>query len=95
MLLNRPLKNGDTVSIKLITGDEIVATLQEDNESTIRVAKPMILAHTPQGMGLIPFMFTVDPERHVELRKDNIMVLAETHSEMAREYIRTTTGIQV
>jgi len=95
MILNRPPKNGDTVSIKLSTGDEIIATMQEDNESTVRVSRPMILAPTPQGMRFIPFMFTVDPERYIELRKQDIMVLSETHSEMASEYIRTTTGIQV
>ena len=49
----------DTVSIKLMSGEEIVARFIEHDSDYITVQRPMAIVNLPSGVGLGPFMFTV------------------------------------
>ena len=49
----------DTVSIKLMSGEEIVARFIEHDNDYITVQRPMAIVNLPSGVGLGPFMFTV------------------------------------
>jgi hypothetical protein len=93
MLLEMPYKVGDTISIKLSTGEEIVAKLEEETDAHVTLSKPMSLTATQQGMGLAPFMFTVSPDAKIRLNNNNVMCITKTIEEMAKSYISSTTGI--
>lgn len=95
MLLEKPLSIGDVVSIKTVSGDELVAKFQGESESDFKLNKPLVLAHTNQGMGLIPYMFTSDPDRDVNIAKNAVITISLSHDEMAKEYFTKTTGLQV
>ena len=41
MLLEVPYKKGDTVSIKLISGEEVVARIEEINDTSFKLHKPL------------------------------------------------------
>ena len=43
MLIETPYKNGDTVSLKLSSGEEIVARLDEETPTKFVLTKPMVL----------------------------------------------------
>lgn len=95
MLIEQPFKKGDTVSLKLNSGDELVATFEDDVDKGYKLTKVTSLSATPQGVALVPFMFTVDPEVVVTLNKNSILCIVRTHDEMATQYIKSTTGIQL
>ena len=59
MLIEAPYKVGDTVSIKLSSGEEMVCRLEEENDTHVVVKQPMMLVAGKNGAGLAPFMFTV------------------------------------
>jgi hypothetical protein len=95
MLIEAPMKDGDTVTIKTFNGDELVARLVETRPNTYVVSKPMAIMATQQGLGLGPYTFTVNPDSKIEINKNAVIFIAKTDSEMAKQYISSTSGIKL
>ena len=87
------MKEGDVVTIKTTAGEEIVARLVSDGSMGVVVTKPLCLTATKDGIGLVPFLFTVDEAIEVTINKSSIMVLAPTIKDAADTYMTKTTGI--
>lgn len=92
MLIEKPIANGDVVSIKLITGEEIIARLEEETTDTVKVNKPLSVSLGPQGLGMIPFLFLGSKDT-VVLKQNHIIVMAPSKKEAADQYLQGTTGI--
>lgn len=95
MIIETPYKVGDTISLKLSSGEEIIARLTEENDKAFVLSKPMMLAATQQGIGLAPFMFSVTPDTKVTLNRNLVITVAKTMKEMSDQYIQGTTGLQM
>lgn len=95
MIIEKPLSAGDTVTIKTTAGEEIVARLVEEKPNSYVVSKPLAVMATAQGIGLGPLAFTVNPEIKVEINTHAVLFVAKTDSEMAKQYISSTTGLQL
>lgn len=93
MLVELNYKKGDVISIKLVTGEEVVAKFIEETDTAITVDKPMTLQLGPQGMGISQFMLTMDMDSKVTISKQNCLVIAPTRKEMSDQYIQGTTGL--
>jgi len=88
------LQSGDTITIKLMSGEEVVARLEEDQEDKLLVAKPRAIVNIPnKGIGLGPFVFTISQTASVEIFKKNVVCYAETEGGMARQYTEGTSGL--
>ena len=95
MLIEAPMKDGDTVTIKTFNGDELIARLVETKANTYVVSKPLAIMATPQGIGLGPYSFTVNLDTKIEINKNAVIFIAKTDSEMAKQYISSTSGIKL
>jgi len=95
MLISKGIAEGEIVTIKTTAGEEIVAKLVEDGPLGVKVKKPLCLTATKEGVGLVPFLFTTDPDAEVTINKNTIMVLAATIKDAADTYIQQTTGIKL
>ena len=73
MLIETPYTNGDVVSIKLSSGEEMIARLDSENDTNVIVSKPYILIAAQNGMALAPYMFTVTPDTKIKLKINNII----------------------
>lgn len=93
MIIEIPYKVGDTVSIKLSSGEEMVAHLEAEDATHITVKKPLMLMATEQGMGLAPFMFTVNPDAKIKLKLNSIICIVKSAKDASDMYIQQTTGI--
>jgi hypothetical protein len=93
MLLELSYKVGDTVSIKLSSGEELIAKLTEETADKIVLEKPLTLVAQQQGIGLAPFMFTVSPDAKLNINMKNVICMSKTIEEMAKQYTSQTTGI--
>ena len=93
MLIDRGVTEGEVVTFKITSGAEIMAKLVEETGVSYKVSKPMVVQVTNQGIGMIPFVITVSPEKTVELFKTNIASVAPTDKEFADSYVQGTTGI--
>ena len=88
------LKEGEIITIKLMSGEEVVAKLEEDQSEVIKVAKPRAVVNIPnKGIGLGPFVFTVSQTAVVDIYKKNVVCYAETEDGMARQYRQGTSGL--
>ena len=94
MLIEAPYKNGDTVSLKLTSGEEVVARLEEEKADSFVLHKPLMVTATQQGLGLAPFMFTIGPDAKVNIGTNKVVCIVKTLDEMSKQYIKSTTGIQ-
>jgi len=92
MLIDTPYKIGDTVSIKLSSGEEMIARLEEETDTKTIVHKPLMLTATEKGMGLAPYMFTVSDAKF-KLNNSSIICIAKTEKSMSTKYVESTTGL--
>lgn len=92
MLLEKPIANGDVVSIKLINGDEIIARLDNERENEIKITKPLALTMSGQGLGMVPWIFLGDKDT-ITLKKEHVFVMVPSKKDAADQYMQGTTGI--
>lgn len=93
MIIEAPYKAGDTITFKTNAGEEVIARLVEEKDSTIKVTKPLALTATQQGLGLVPFTFTVSQDTSIEINKSSVVFVAKTEKDMASQYVQQTTGL--
>jgi hypothetical protein len=94
MLVSRKYAEGDIISFKLSTGEEMVARISEETDSNYVLEKPCTVMPSAQGMGLIQSLFTADQEKKVSLDKRHVIIHAPSIDAMQKHYIKTTTGIE-
>lgn len=88
------LEVGKIYTFKLNSGEELVAKCQcEVTGNYINVSDPVSVAPGPQGMGLIPSMFTANPDQSVTINTNSIAMYTETDESVQTKYIQMTTGI--
>tara|TARA_B100000927_G_C16466546_1_gene469944 strand:- start:963 stop:1256 length:294 start_codon:yes stop_codon:yes gene_type:complete len=95
MIIESPYKQNDVVSIKLSSGEEMVARFIKAHKDHIEVRKPLMLVAGENGAGLAPFMFTVDQDAKIRLLFTNIICIVKTAKDTQDTYMQSTTGIKV
>lgn len=95
MLIDKGLKEDDVVTVKLTSGEELVTKLIEETDTYIKVSRPLVLTTGPKGIAMVPYLFTVDPDKNIKLSRSTIVVLELTDEEAAKQYIQGTTGISL
>lgn len=93
MLIDKGISVGEVVTLKLVTGEEIVAKLVEENSQGYKLSKPLILSMNQQGLGMIPFTFTGNPDREYVINHSSVVAITTTVKEFASQYTQGTTGI--
>jgi hypothetical protein len=81
--------------MKLNSGEELIAKVIATDDSFISVEEPVSIAPGPQGMGLVPSIFTADPKGIFRLNTSSIALYAETDDSVKMKYLEATTGIKV
>ena len=90
------LEVGKVYTFKMNSGEEIVAKYNcEVTGHYINVTNPVSIAPSPQGMGLVPSLFTGNPQQSVTINTNNIAMYTETDESVESKYIQATTGIAV
>jgi len=93
MLITKPISAGSIVTIKLTSGEEIVSRFEGETDTHYKLSKPLVLTMGPQGIAMVPYMFTVSPDKDISLSKSTITVIIETDKPAADQYLQGTTGI--
>jgi hypothetical protein len=84
----------DVVTLKLITGEEVLGKYVSDDISGITLSKPLMIAMTQKGPAMAPILMTVDPDKNLTFAKSAIIISAPAYKEIADQYTYQTTGIQ-
>ena len=94
MLIDKGISRGDVITIKLNSGEELIASFVEETDTYIKVSKPRVLASANNGIGIAPYLFTVDADRDIKIYKP-VVVMEPTQADYAKQYTETTTSIQL
>lgn len=87
-------KIGQTVSLKLANGDEVVGKITGQTADGLTISKPVILAASRDGLQMIPFMMTAEPNSDFVFKAHTIMCIADTNDQVSDAYCESTTGIK-
>ena len=92
MLLSKPVKIGETVSLKLITGEEIIARLEEETADAVKIYKPLMVTVGAQGLGMMPFIF-LNGSDTLTIKMQHVVAMGMAKKDAADQYVQGTTGI--
>jgi hypothetical protein len=93
MLIDKGVSEGEVITLKLTSGEEIVAKLVEDGAAYYKLKNPQVIGMGPKGPGLMPYLFTVDPDKEIKLSKTTVTVAEATDKTFANQFIQSTTSI--
>ena len=93
MLIDRGVALGEVITLKLTSGEELVAKLSEETATYYKLSKPMVIGMGERGPGLMPYLFTVNPEKEIKLLKTTVTVAEPTDEVFAKQFVQSTTGI--
>lgn len=93
----------DVASIRLVTGEEIIARVRKTEEDRFNIDQPRVLIAqlqrkedgTPFFAAQILNWFNADPEAAVDLSYEDIISVCKPDEGIEKEYIRFTTSIQL
>ena len=95
MLIDKGVSAGEVITLKLTSGEEIVARLDSETDTHYKLTKPMVIGMGQQGPGLMPYLFTVDPNKTIPLLKSTVTVAVSSDKVFADQYIQNTTNIKL
>jgi hypothetical protein len=93
MLINKGVSVGEVITLKLTSGEELVAKLVEETDSYYKLSRIQVIGMGPKGPGLMPYLFTVNPDRDVKLSKLTVTVAEASDEQFAKQFLESTTGI--
>lgn len=86
-------------TFKLNSGEELISKVIGKNTDALgsyyELSEPVSVAPGPQGMGLVPSMFTANHKESVRLNTNSISLVGPTDESVQTKYIQATTGITV
>lgn len=86
---------GSVMTFKLNSGEEMIARVMDIGEGYAMLQDPVSVAPGPQGMGLVPSMFTADPDKYPRLNMNCVAISALTDDAVKMKYIEATTGLKL
>lgn len=89
------IKTDTVYSIKMISGEEIVAKVTGTSDEYVYVNAPLGVAASPQGLQLVPALFTSDKNPDAAIPRSAITVIAPSREDVGAAYTESVTGIQV
>jgi hypothetical protein len=95
MLIDKGVTVGEVITLKLTSGEEIVAKLAAETDSHYKLSRPMVIGMGERGPGLMPYLFTVNPEKEIKLSKITVTVAEATDKAFADQFVQSTTGIKL
>ncbi len=84
----------DVFVIKTGYGEEVIAKIANEDEEYYSLVKPQVVVASPQGIQMIPGMFTADPDSEVIMKKAYCAMISLARREVADGYLEAVTGIR-
>lgn len=89
------LESNQVYTFKMNSGEEMVAKVKQSGGDWIILEEPVSIAPGPQGMGLVPSLFTADPKEEIKLNINSVSLVSRTDDSVKMKYLEATTGIKV
>lgn len=97
MLVISNFKANEVITVKLSTGEELVARFDSDTDDELKVVKPTVLTLNPNDGNamLIPWLMSIDTGSSdpVVIGKQQVVAISRPHKGIADGYMKETTGL--
>ena len=70
------IKDGDLITLKLASGEEVIANYKSGADSYISIEKALVLMQGPQGLAFGTFFSTAQQDKPINIAKDKITSIA-------------------
>jgi hypothetical protein len=87
------LETNTIYSFKLNTGEELVARLKNIEADHMVIEHPIMTVLSPQGLQMMPGLFSANMEQNMRLNNSSWAMIAETRDDVRDSWIQATTGI--
>ena len=83
-------------TVKLNSGEELITKVVSISDwPFVLISEPVSIAPSPQGMGLVPSMFTSEPKENAVINMNSVSLYAPTEESVRFKYTEATTGIKL
>lgn len=102
MLIEKKPGQNDVVTLRLISGEEIVGRLALTEDKTItKITKPIVVAiqmlpGNQASLAFMPFLASTDEDSSISFPNHALTVLPQkTRADVASKYIQATSSIEI
>tara|TARA_E500000178_G_scaffold345012_1_gene394194 strand:- start:212 stop:517 length:306 start_codon:yes stop_codon:yes gene_type:complete len=88
------IKDGDLVTLKLASGEEVIAKLTGKADAYISIEKALVLMQGPQGLAFGTFFSTARQDEPFNIAIDKLISIAHINDKIAEEYKRVFSTIK-
>ena len=88
------IKDGDLITLKLASGEEVIANYKSGADSYISIEKALVLMQGPQGLAFGTFFSTAQQDKPINIAKDKITSIAYINDKIKEEYNRVFSTIK-
>jgi len=81
-------KDGDLITLKLASGEEVIANYKGAADSYISIEKALVLMNGPQGLAFGTFFSTAEQDKKIDISKAHIISVAFINDKIEGEYKR-------
>ena len=85
----------EVYSFKLSSGEELISKVLRVTDDYLYLSNPVSVAPGPNGIGLVPSMFTAENDEEVRLNTNTVTLVAQTEDNVKMKYLEALTGIKV
>ena len=87
-------KDGDLITLKLASGEEVIAKYKGNDDSSVSIEKALVLMQGPQGLAFGTFFSTANQEEVIMISKLQIISIAFINDKIEGEYKRIFSTIK-
>ena len=88
------IKDGDLITLKLASGEEVIANYKGGADTYIKIQKALVLMQGPQGLAFGTFFSTAEQKEPININKDKITSIANINDKIKTEYERIFSTIK-
>jgi len=88
-------KEGNIVTIKLASGEEVIAKFKSLNTDYISIEKSLTLMQGPKGLAFGTFFATADQNEPINICRNKITSIANINDKIKIEYERIFSTVKV
>jgi len=88
------IKDGDLVTLKLASGEEVIAKFTGKADTYLSIEKALVLMQGPQGLAFGTFFSTAKQDEPFNIAIDKLVSIAHINDKIAEEYKRVFSTIK-
>jgi hypothetical protein len=88
-------KEGNLITLKLVSGEEVIAKFKSLNSDYISIEKALVLMQGPQGLAFGTFFSTAEQKEPINICKDKITSIANINDKIKTEYERIFSTVKM